>query len=202
MDDITRPGQDPGNPPHDPGMTWRIDRLEPVPAPPPYAPPPAPQPLLPGPYPQAPAYGAPVGNPTHYMPPIQYAPPAPAPQPYLYAPQYQIAPAVYTPVPVAVPSGYAANPLIKDPTMAAVVEILAGLCGFLGVGHMLAGRVLPGLILMLGWMFIGLPLIWFVIPFMTLGLGFCLSVPLWLGVPITSALLLRSELIGQNPFRR
>jgi len=204
MDDLTRPGPNPGAQPPGASITRRMDSW--------YPPPEQPQPAYPynqagpnpapAPYAPAPVYSVPAAGPAPYMPPVQYAP-SPVPQPYpAYQIQYTVVPAAYSPVSVRGATGYAANPPVADPTAAAVIEILAGLFGLLGLGHILAGRVVPGLILLLTWMFIGIPFIWFVLPVFTLGLGACLSVPLWLAIPIVSGLFLRSELIGQTFGRR
>ena len=174
--------------------------------------PPAPDP--------APAPYAPGG----YTPPNQYAPPAPDPAPTGYTPpgpntpqpyqaaqpvQYNNPPPGYTAPGQYVPaaagaglSGYAANPPVKDPTMATVIEIVAGLFGFLGVGHMLTGRLVPGIILLASWLIVGIPLIWLGLPLVTCGFGFCLSPFLWIAAPIISGLYLRGQMLGKPLFSR
>ncbi len=181
MDDMTKPE---GTPPNagDDSQTRRMD------SPPPGAEqmggtPPAGQPYMP---PAGQQYAPPAGQ--------QYTPP-PA------APGYQYnAPPQYNPAPAG-GSGYAANPPVRDPTTAMVIEIIAGLVGFLGVGHLLAGRVVPGIILLAGWLIIGIPTIWLFLPLVTCGVGFCLSIPLWIAGPIVSGLWLRGEMMGRPFFQ-
>ena len=180
MDDMTKPE---GTPPNagDDSQTRRMD------SPPPGAEqmggtPPAGQPYMP---PAGQQYAPPAGQ--------QYTPP-PA------APGYQYNPPQYNPAPAG-GSGYAANPPVRDPTTAMVIEIVAGLVGFLGVGHLLAGRVVPGIILLAGWLIIGIPVIWLFLPLVTCGVGFCLSIPLWIAGPIVSGLWLRGEMMGRPFFQ-
>lgn len=113
-----------------------------------------------------------------------------------YGPQPYNAPGGFAPA----VGGYAANPLVRDPNIAAVVEIVPGLFGLLGIGHLAAGRITSGVALLvaslaflaLGWIVL-LPFI-----FLTCGLGICLLPLLWI-LPIASGLWLRSDLIKQQP---
>ncbi len=139
--------------------------------------------------------------PAGYAPPSGYAAPAPTTQ----LPDSQNTPPVqygtvgnYSAQPYSAPGGYAANPLVRDPNIAAVVEIVPGLFGLLGIGHLAAGRITSGVVLLaasllfiaLGWIVI-LPFI-----VLTCGLGFCLLPLLWI-LPIASGLWLRKELMKQ-----
>ena len=70
--------------------------------------------------------------------------------------------------------------------MALVIEIVGGLLGFMGIGHMLTGRLVPGIALLVGWWvaialssIVILPLV-----LLTCGLGACLLPFLWAGPPI------------------
>jgi hypothetical protein len=190
MDDNSQgPGQDPtrsGYPAREEGasdsQTRRMDGPPPLPPQPPaYQPPPAPTQYLP---PQAPGYGQ------------QPYPPA-AQQPYQVQP-------TYNPTPGPALSGYAANPPVTDPTLALVIEIAGGLLGFMGIGHMLTGRLVPGIALLVGW-WVAIGLSWIVIlplVLLTCGLGACLLPFLWAGPPILSGLWLRSQMTGRPMFSR
>lgn len=90
----------------------------------------------------------------------------------------------------------------KDSNLAFVIELVPGLLGFLGIGHMYAGNVLRGVALLLGWgVFLTLDFVLiFILGIATLGIGFCL-LPLiglfWLAGPIASAFWLKREMDGQ-----
>ncbi len=141
-----------------------------------------------------------AGNPT---PPTGY---------YVYPPPY---PGPGNPMP---PAGYAAYPpsysasgrgaglwglraypLVRNPNLAALVEIGSSLFGLLGVGHLAAGRIRSGVLLLLaslaymalGWVLF-LPLI-----IATCGLAFCFGPLLWL-VPVFSGLWLRHTLLKRQ----
>lgn len=112
------------------------------------------------------------------------------------APPYSPPPA-YVPPPLAAPqptTPYAPTPTYgavaaKDPSTAMIIEILLGLFGFLGIGHLYAGRTTPGIVLLLGWwvfLFVEAMLIFVVI-------GFCLF-PANLIVPIVSGVWLKNEM--------
>ena len=189
MDDNSQgTGQDPnrsGYPAREEGasdsQTRRMDGPPPLPPQPPaYQPPPAPTQYLP---PQAPGYGQ------------QPYPPAQQP--------YQVQP-TYNPTPGPALGGYAANPPVTDPTMALAIEIVGGLLGFMGIGHMLSGRLVPGIALLVGW-WVAIALSWIVIlplVLLTCGLGACLLPFLWAGPPILSGLWLRSQMTGRPMFSR
>jgi hypothetical protein len=171
--------------------------------------------------PPPPAYGQEQGQ---YTPPVSgqqpyYAPPSPQytppPQPaQSYQPQYtppQPVQPYQQPVQGTYYAGgassglssYAANPPIKDANLAMLIEIVLGIFGFLGVGHILAGRVVPGIVLLVSW-WIAIALGWTVgvlIAVLTLGLGLCLAPIFWLGVPIASGIWLRNEMLKQPGFR-
>jgi hypothetical protein len=188
MDDNNQGGQDPtrsGYPAREEGpgdsQTRRMDAPPPLlPQPPAYPPPPAQTQYLP---PQAPGYGQ------------QPYPPQQQP--------YQVQP-TYTPTPGPALGGYAANPPVTDPSMALVIEIVGGLLGFMGIGHMLTGRLIPGIGLLVGW-WVAIALSWIVIlplVLLTCGLGACLLPFLWAGPPILSGLWLRSQMTGRPMFSR
>jgi hypothetical protein len=156
--------------------------------------------------PQPPAYGQ-----------GQYTPPASGQQPYYAPPSPQYTPPPQPVQPYQQPvqgtyyaggassglSSYAANPPIKDANLAMLIEIVLGIFGFLGVGHILAGRVVPGIVLLVSW-WIAIALGWTVgvlIAVLTLGLGLCLAPIFWLGVPIASGIWLRNEMLKQPGFR-
>ncbi|MDQ2808219.1 MAG: hypothetical protein M3Z04_15090 [Chloroflexota bacterium] len=146
---------------------------------------------------------APSSGPGNYVPPPGYA---------AYPPPYS-GPSSYTP-----PAGYAgypapvsglgryptvgswhAYPLVGHPNLAALVEIGVSLFGLLGIGHLAAGRIRSGVLLLLaslaymtlGWILF-LPLI-----VATCGLAFCFGPLLWL-VPVFSGLWLRHTLLKRQ----
>jgi hypothetical protein len=180
-------------------MTRRMDATPPQPPPAygqgqsPYTPPASGQ----QPYyaPPAPQYTPPQPA-QSYQP--QYTPPQPV-QPY----QQPVQGTYYAGGASSGLSSYAANPPIKDANLAMLIEIVLGIFGFLGVGHILAGRVVPGIVLLVSW-WIAIALGWTVgvlIAVLTLGLGFCLAPIFWLGVPIASGIWLRNEMLKQPGFR-
>ena len=127
------------------------------------------QPLPPGGPPAPAAYVSPT-------PPPAYQAGAPAPPPY---------------VPPAVTPG-AATAQQRDPQTAMILEVIAGLFGFLGIGHFYAGRTNTGLALLIGWwVFLGVEVM-----LMAVLIG-CLLLPLNVIVPIVSGLWVRNELQGQ-----
>ncbi len=97
----------------------------------------------------------------------------------------------------ATPRTPAAAKPMPDPSTAFVLELVLGLFGFLGIGWVYAGRTTLGLVMLVGW--------WVIVigglggSFVTGGLGCCLWLPVHVGAPIVSALLVRSE-IEKNPF--
>lgn len=77
----------------------------------------------------------------------------------------------------------------KDPSTAMILELLLGFFGFLGIGHLYAGRTTTGIVLLLGWwafLFVEAIL-------MVIVVGFCL-LPLNLIVPIASGIWLKNEM--------
>ncbi|OGU55123.1 MAG: hypothetical protein A2V66_17540 [Ignavibacteria bacterium RBG_13_36_8] len=75
-------------------------------------------------------------------------------------------------------------------TTALWLEIIFGIFSLLGVGHVYSGRILLGIILMVGW--------WIYITItalfssFTLGIGACLCIPLYFVVPIISGIQART----------
>src|SRR5689334_11741152 len=77
---------------------------------------------------------------------------APPPPAYSPPPLYQpapLAPGLVTPG-LDTPRFYQGGPA-RDPSVALVLEIVLGVFGFLGVGHLYAGRTNLGIALLLGW---------------------------------------------------
>lgn len=113
--------------------------------------------------------------------PTLEAPPEP-----VYAPQPEDLP----PAPVFAPPAVSSNKLL-----AVVVEIAAGIFGFLGIGWLISGKWVTGIILLVGyWIVLAIyvALLVFLIPF-TVGLslgGLCLT-PI---VPIISGVILNNSL--------
>lgn len=162
-------------------------------------------PLQPAPYSNQPA---PPPEPSAYSG-STYQPPTQQPTPYsgqsyqYNQPQQYVAPGAYNPQPPVYGRGggnFPDNAIVKDPTVAVLIEIIVGLFGFLGVGHMLAGRWIPGVILLVGGLVL-IPTVFFLFTVLTCGIGLCL-LPLWPLVPILSGLWLRSELLGRPIFSR
>ncbi len=124
--------------------------------------------------------------PGSYNNPQQYGTPG-SPQPYVVQNNYPLA------------GGYTANALVSDPNIAAIIEIVPGLFGLLGIGHLVSGRIMSGVALLLGSLaFIALG--WIVIlPFLllTCGLGICLLPLLWL-IPFASGLWLRNDMMKRQ----
>jgi hypothetical protein len=67
-----------------------------------------------------------------------------------------------------------------------VVELVAGYCGFLGLGWILAGKILRGVVLLLG--FSTLLAVGAVLSFLSLGCLAFIFVPLYVVAPIISAI--------------
>lgn len=88
---------------------------------------------------------------------------------------------------------------MKDPTVALLLEFI-GLIGFLGIGHIYAGRTNRGIGLLLAWFFYNIVGWWFVLPVfatLTCGLGCIMIIPMLLlqiGLPIGSGLWIKGEL--------
>jgi hypothetical protein len=148
---------------------------------------PQPQPGQP-PYPYAPPPGSQYGPQTEAFPQYGGSPQLPV-QPYSNTPQpttnYQYQPQV----------GVAGVPP-RDPTVAALLELL-GYIGFLGIGHIYAGRVTRGIALMVGWW-----IYWAVTAVLLVVLiGFCFAL-LGLAGPILSALWIKSDIEKENALAR
>ena len=82
----------------------------------------------------------------------------------------------------------------RDRDLAFLLEVLPGLFGLLGIGHMYGGNVVRGVSLLLGyWIFMA-----FEGALMFVGVGFCL-LPANLVLPLLSAFWVRRELERQRP---
>jgi hypothetical protein len=139
------------------------------------------------------SYGG-QGQPTQYAPPPQYNPtqygqgqptqytPPPGGYPQQYQPQQPYNPQYpqYQP-----PYGYAQP---KDPTVGLLLELL-GYVGFLGIGHIWAGKTTRGVVLLVGyWIY------WMVTFVMMIVLIGCLMIPVGLAFPLISGFVLKSEM--------
>ncbi len=92
---------------------------------------------------------------------------------------------------------------LRNPNLAFLLELL-GYVGFLGIGHLYAGNIIGGAILLLfGW---GIAIFLFkigvILSIFTLGLGLCLIVPLFLAVPLISGFWARRIANRNNAVRR
>ena len=83
-----------------------------------------------------------------------------------------------------------------DPNLVLVVELIGGFFGFLGIGHMLAGEVGLGIMLLIGW-WIYSAFVWIVV-LLTLGLAGCVFGPINLVAVIFSALMARNTVLRQR----
>ncbi len=95
-----------------------------------------------------------------------------------------------------------ARPL-RNPNLAFLLELL-GYVGFLGIGHLYAGNIIGGGILLLfGWSIAAfLFKIGALLSIFTLGLGLCLIVPLFLAVPLISGIFARGIAIRNNRYAK
>ncbi len=75
-------------------------------------------------------------------------------------------------------------------TTALWLEIIFGIFSLLGIGHVYSGRTMLGIVLMIGW-WIYIALAGF-ISAITMGLGACLLVPIYIAVPIISGIQART----------
>jgi hypothetical protein len=100
------------------------------------------------------------------------------------------------------PGGYGySQPQVapKDPTIALLLELI-GLVGFLGIGHMYAGKTNRGIGLLVGWILYNVIGWWFIFPVLTVatcGIGCLLAIPMLLinlGVPIGSGFWIKNEM--------
>ncbi len=87
----------------------------------------------------------------------------------------------------------------RDPNVAFLLELL-GYVGFLGFGHIYAGNFIGGIILLLfGWGIVGFAFV--VAGILSLGLGFCLLLPVLAAVPLLSGFWARSIAIRNNRYK-
>jgi hypothetical protein len=78
-------------------------------------------------------------------------------------------------------------------TISMVLEIIFGLFGVLGIGHVYTGRVALGILLMiLWWVYIASATI---ISVFTLGIAACVFVPLYIAIPIISGIQARTYML-------
>lgn len=80
----------------------------------------------------------------------------------------------------------------KDTGLAMILEILPGLFGFLGIGHIYAGYTTTGILLLIGWMVA--IVVMSIISGLTLGVGLICQVPLMIVGPVVSGLMLKSNM--------
>ncbi len=130
----------------------------------------------------------------------QYAPPPQYPQtqsfqqqgmqmqpPAQRLPEYSQAPLNYQYQPQVAQVGLAGTSP-RDPTIALLLELL-GYIGFLGIGHIYAGRTARGIALLVGWwVYVGVSAV------LTILLIGCLMLFAGLAVPILSGLWIKSDL--------
>jgi hypothetical protein len=84
---------------------------------------------------------------------------------------------------------------LKDPNTGMVAELLPGLFLFLGIGHIWAGQVALGILLMFGyWFVLAMLLFLTIISFGLLLCFFPFYLVVWPGVPIISAIVLQRRL--------
>jgi hypothetical protein len=88
---------------------------------------------------------------------------------------------------------------LKDPNIGLLLELLPGLCCFLGVGHIWAGEVARGLFLLVGYWIT----LWglFFLTLITFGLLLCffpIYLIVWPGIPIASAIVLQRRLLRER----
>ncbi len=78
----------------------------------------------------------------------------------------------------------------KDPNIAFLLELI-GYLGFLGIGHIYAGNVVGGILMLIfGWFVVGSA--GFLFTVLTLGIGVCVALPVLALVPIASGLWAKS----------
>ena len=129
-------------------------------------------------------------NPSQYGQgqPTQYAPP-PGNYPQPYQPQQQYPPQPYNPQypqpQYPPPYGYVQP---KDPTVGLLLELL-GYVGFLGIGHIWAGKTTRGVMLLIGYWFY-----WLCAGILMIVLIGCLMLPIGLAFPLISGFMLKSEM--------
>jgi len=125
------------------------------------------------------------GQPTQYMQPQQYAPPSSPPTVPMQNQPPNYNPGDYN-------TGYPQQPMSyaqpKDPTAGLLLELL-GYIGFLGIGHIWAGKTTRGIVLLVGW--------WIYLAcsgVLTIVLIGCVMLVAALVIPIASGLYLRNEM--------
>jgi hypothetical protein len=112
---------------------------------------------------------APKTNPRYEQP---YQPPYPGSDDQLVPPSRQPYPQTGYTIPY------------RTPSTAFLLELL-GYVGFLGIGHLYAGNVIGGLLMLVfGWTLVGIAYV--VLSILSLGLGFIILLPVLLAVPIIS----------------
>jgi TM2 domain-containing membrane protein YozV len=90
--------------------------------------------------------------------------------------------------------GYGAQPgvVTKDPTTALLLELI-GYAGFLGIGHIYAGRTNRGIALMVSWLFYWVAVGVLAALVVTICIS-CIMMILWPIVPILSGLWIKNDL--------
>ena len=111
-------------------------------------------------------------------------------------------PAPLAVVPAAAPGlGVApVDPAMQRASNAFIIELIAGLLGFLGIGYMYAGRT-DGVVRLVAWWF-GMAVMWTAVGLLSIVLiGLCLipgALVIQFGVPIYSATQLRKSLLAES----
>ncbi|OGO26267.1 MAG: hypothetical protein A2136_09405 [Chloroflexi bacterium RBG_16_54_11] len=95
---------------------------------------------------------------------------------------------------------YTVRPITPETEGAAAtamwLEIIFGIFSLLGVGHVYSGRTLLGIALMVGWwLYI---IVATVLSTVTLGIGACLFLPIYIAVPIISGIQARTYMQKEN----
>lgn len=94
----------------------------------------------------------------------------------------------------------------KDPNTAMLIELLVGLLTtILGAGHFYVGLTKDGLIRLIGWWLILFSSI-FVMPIIAglaigevgMGISLCMILPIYVGGPIVSAIMLKKRLLAKE----
>jgi hypothetical protein len=163
---------------------------------------------------------------TRYTPNAQpsYPPPPPSAPGYAPTQNFSQAPTVYPGAqpPTQAFSNYSQNPLgyqyqsqigvagvtPRDSTVALLLELI-GYLGFLGIGHIYAGRTNRGIGLLIGWILYNILLVTLILPAVALGsvftcgLGCLLFIPIilfYLGAPVGSGLWIKNELDKERAY--
>ena len=77
---------------------------------------------------------------------------------------------------------------------AMIIEIIGGLFGLLGIGHIYGGNTNMGILLLIGWLVGGVILVMLALT----GFGVCLAVPIWVAVPVFSGIKARDYVRSKN----